>query len=217
MNKLVILALLLSLAVGFTIPETIPVRMTGLADCRATPSGITYPVRQIDFKEYVKGVLPNEWYPTWEEESLRAGAIAVKMFAWSMVERVGYVWDCNWSQVYNPDKRTDATDKAVDDTWIYILVRDDKIFTTYYDDYQWTCYTRGAYDNCMGQWDSQHDAEAGMTYKEILYKYYTDSSLLSTVIKKQSLNTKTKVRLNYDNPEIMKDYLYMRFLMEEHK
>ena len=125
MNIALNLVLLLSLTGGFIMPETIPVLITGEAECSANFLFEIYPIKQIDFKEYVKGVLPNEWYPTWNEESLKAGAIAVKMFALSMVERRGYVWDCNWSQVYNPDKRTDATDKAVEDTWNYVLLRQD--------------------------------------------------------------------------------------------
>ena len=202
-------------------PETIPVAITGLEDCRTDLPNGPYPVLEIDFKEYVKGVLPNEWYPTWNEESLKAGAVVVKMFAWSMVERRGYVYDCNFSQVYNPINRTDATDKAVEDTWNYILLKDNKIFTTYYDSYQSTCYYRGAFDNCMGQWETKHDADEGMNFKEILYKYYKNSSLMSLTITKQSTNTITKAEHitigaepNITNPEIMKDYLYIK---EEHK
>lgn len=208
MNIVLILSLLLAGAGGFTMPETIPVAITGHADCRDNLPSTTYPVIEVDFKEYVKGVLPNEWYPTWNPEALKAGAVAVKMFAISMVERRGYVWDCNWSQVYNPAKRMEATDKAVDDTWDYILLKDGEVFTTYYDDYQWTCYIRGAMYNCMGQWETQYDAEEGMNFEEILTKYYIDSLLINTNITTDYTTTNTA------NLELS---LYVRFLKEEHK
>ena len=191
-------------------PETIPVVMTGEAKCKDILPQETYPIVHIDFKEYVKGVLPNEWGPKWNEESLKAGAVAVKMFAISMVERRGYVWDCNWSQVYRPSRRTEATDKAVDDTWDYILLKDDKVFTTYYDDYLATCYMRGALTDCMGQWNSLADAEAGMNFKDILYKYYKGSSVISLTTEKKSTNTITKLRL-------LEDTLYIKYLKEEHR
>lgn len=198
-------------------PETIPVAITGQRDCTTNPPTGPFPVVHMNFKEYVKGVLPAEWGATWNEESLKAGAIAVKMFAISMVERRGYVYDCNWSQVYYPKWRTEATDKAVDDTWNYILLRDDKVFTTYYDNYLRVCILRGAYGECMGQWNSKRDAEEGMNFEEILYKYYNDSSLISTVLDKQMENNKVKLELDYNNPYITRDYLYMKFLKEEHK
>ncbi|MBB2483459.1 DUF4829 domain-containing protein, partial [Bacillus sp. APMAM] len=34
------------------------------------------------FVSYIENVLPNEWYSTWPPESLRTGAIAVKMYGW---------------------------------------------------------------------------------------------------------------------------------------
>ena len=95
----------------YSLPDTITVRVTGEKECRA---GLRYTTQQIDFKEYVKGVLPNEWGMTWNEESLKAGAVAVKMYAWTMYWGRGYVWDCTWSQVYDPEIKYKRTDKAVD-------------------------------------------------------------------------------------------------------
>jgi len=126
----------------------------------------------MDFKEYVKGVLPAEWGNNWNQESLKAGAIAVKMYGWSMYETYGYVWDCNWDQVYRPEWRTESTDKAVDDTWDWVLLHDKKIVRTYYDDRYATCLGREQEENCMGQWDSYDDAKEGMNWKDIITKYY---------------------------------------------
>ncbi|MEU3454927.1 peptidase inhibitor family I36 protein [Micromonospora sp. NPDC006766] len=39
-------------------------------------------VDRIDFKTYVKNVLPNEWITSWPKASLEAGAEAVKSYGW---------------------------------------------------------------------------------------------------------------------------------------
>ena len=67
-------------------------------------------VDRVNFKKYVKDVLPNEWYATWPKESLRAGAIAVKNHGWywalhSTRKKNGMcfdVYDSTGSQVYRP-------------------------------------------------------------------------------------------------------------------
>jgi len=39
-------------------------------------------VKIVPFDPYVYDSLPNEWMPSWNQESLPSGAMAVKMFAW---------------------------------------------------------------------------------------------------------------------------------------
>jgi peptidoglycan hydrolase-like amidase len=46
------------------------------------PRGRILYVMDLAFETYIRNVLPNEWLPSWEEDSLQAGAMAVKMFAW---------------------------------------------------------------------------------------------------------------------------------------
>ena len=152
----------------YSIPETITVRVTGKKDCRGL-SNVRYTTQQVDFKEYVKGVLPNEWLSSWTEESLKSGAVAVKMFAWSLYESKGYVWDCNWDQVYFPATRTEKSDKAVDETWNWLFWNDGPV-RTYYDDYPNACLSRG--HECMSQWQTYWDSKNGMTWDQILNKYY---------------------------------------------
>ena len=36
----------------------------------------------IPFDEYIAGVLPHEWIPSWHDESLRAGSLAIRTYAW---------------------------------------------------------------------------------------------------------------------------------------
>jgi len=172
------LSLIAGGAVGadLQLPETIDVRITGQAECKPN---LHYHIETIDFKEYVKGVLPNEWGHEWPEESLRAGAIAVKMYAWSVIAAGGKwsdadVYDCTYDQVYNPALRTAATDQAVEDTWNTALVTKNpgKLIRTYYNAWLGGCYERKEAGQCMGQWNSKADAEGGLAAAEILTKYY---------------------------------------------
>lgn len=80
-----------------------------------------YEVETIDFKEYAKHVLPNEWGARWPGESLRAGLMAVKMYAWSYIAAGGKwpdadVYDSTCDQVYIPSISYTSTDRAVDFT-----------------------------------------------------------------------------------------------------
>ena len=144
------------------------VRITGLGHC--TPE-MEYTTVEVPFKDYVKGVLPSEWGANWPEESLKAGAIAVKMYGWASYESKGYVWDCNYDQVYRPWYTTAATDKAVDDTWGWILVDKDGIVKTYYDDWPAACNSRTDH-NCMSQWITLEKAENGATWASMIRDSY---------------------------------------------
>lgn len=94
-------------------------------------------VHTIDFQNCVDHVLDNEWIPTenyygFATESLRSGAIAVKMYGWyqtihpspSKVKN-GQCYDVDGStgdQVWDPFVSYPSTNKAVADTWDYYLV-----------------------------------------------------------------------------------------------
>jgi peptidoglycan hydrolase-like amidase len=77
-------------------------------DWRCNPY-TTYTVKTIDFKDYIRHVLPNEWLPGWDSEALRAGAIATKMYAWYWISQGGKwrpdadVYDSTCDQVYDPE------------------------------------------------------------------------------------------------------------------
>ncbi|HEX9028849.1 MAG TPA: SpoIID/LytB domain-containing protein, partial [Anaerolineales bacterium] len=159
-----------------TIPQTIRVGITGDILC-STPLTSTYPVNSVDFKSYVKHVLPNEWLNTWGQESLRAGAVAVKMYAWYWVNHGGKwpgadVIDSTCDQVYNPAIEYASTDQAVEDTWNWILTRQDYIFQAYHKDTE-DCDPPG----CLNQTGSAALARRGYTWDEILAYYYPGSQL----------------------------------------
>jgi hypothetical protein len=158
-----------------TLPETIRVGITGNVICSPTITA-TYTVTTVDFKSYVKHVLPNEWLHTWGRESLRAGAVAIKMYAWYWIEHNGK-WagtdmiDTTCDQVYNPVVEYESTNQAVDYTWNWKLTRQGEIFQTSYLD---SCSSSG----CLDQSESARMADRGYTWDEILYYFYPGSKLV---------------------------------------
>lgn len=161
-----------------TPPKTIRVYVTGTTACDPNADG---EVEVVDFKEYVKHVLPNEWYPSWPAESLRAGAMAAKSFAWYYVSRGGKwpglgadMMDNMCDQKYDPAVSYASTDKAVDDTWNYRITRDDAIHVCY--------YRAGSYDeskraDIMSQWGSKYWADKGYGWRWILGYYYENTEI----------------------------------------
>ncbi|MFC5835875.1 SpoIID/LytB domain-containing protein [Nonomuraea insulae] len=144
-------------------------------------------VERIEFKTYVKNVLPNEWVSSWPSESLKAGAMAVKNFGWYWALHSNRktasgqcfdVYDHTSSQVYKPGSAKAVTSAAVDATWGTRLTRSGKIFRAQY------CSTTTACGNWVtGDWMSQNGsrdkARAGWSYSRILKYYYTGIVLSS--------------------------------------
>ena len=155
--NLILLILLLT-------PNTVTVRITGTTICKP---GQSYTTEIVDFQEYVKDVLPNEWGRDWPEESLKAGAVAVKQFAIYEYRAQGYLWDCNYDQVYRTGWRTEATDRAIEDSWNTWVPG---VGRTYFNAWMNGCRFQG--ENCMGQWKSKEIAERGWNFEEILLMFY---------------------------------------------
>ena len=96
-------------------------------------------VQVVDFNFYCKHVLPNEWDPSWPVESVRAGAMGVKEYAWYYVS-IGGKWpslgadvkDSSADQVYDPNRSDSRTDAAVDYTWSSYLLKNDALFMLQY-------------------------------------------------------------------------------------
>ncbi|MEP7358978.1 MAG: SpoIID/LytB domain-containing protein, partial [Anaerolineales bacterium] len=161
------------------LPATIRVRVTGYAHCDLSRP---YTVETIDFREYAKHVLPNEWIASWNGESLRAGAMAAKSYAWYWAARGGKwpdadVYDSTCDQVYNPSVAYASTNAAVDATWNWRLTRNGILFQAAYRAYSTQCTGAGLAGNCMGQWDSQWMAQQGAAWSDILAYFYQGSSL----------------------------------------
>jgi hypothetical protein len=144
-------------------------------------------VETVDFKVYVKNVLSREWIGSWTTESLRSGAVAVKMYAWyhvlhwrGLTNGAGQcfdVYDDTRDQVYNPSQPTWPTAAAaVDATWATRALRNGAIYPTYYNGGS-AGEACGANKNGwrMYQWGTQACGLAGMTAAQILLTYYYPS------------------------------------------
>ncbi|MGA9190221.1 MAG: carboxypeptidase regulatory-like domain-containing protein, partial [Anaerolineales bacterium] len=158
------------------LPDTIKVRVTGYAYCDTSRP---YTVETIDFKDYAKHVLPNEWSAGWPGESLRSGAMAVKMYAWSIVAAGGKwsdadVYDSTCDQVYNPAVEYASTNAAVDFTWNWRMTwnNDNTLVRAFYRTYASQCPN----NECMGQIESRDMAYNRFTWDEILTYFYTANS-----------------------------------------
>ncbi|MFF3865748.1 SpoIID/LytB domain-containing protein [Micromonospora sp. NPDC001898] len=154
-----------------TLPSTILVYRVGLGR-----------VDRVDFKTYVKNVLPNEWVTSWPNASLQAGAVAVKSYGWywalhSTRKTPGGqcydVRDDTADQVYRPSSAQASTSSAVDSTWSTRMTRSGNILRAHY------CATTTACGGWVtGDWMSQYGsrdlANAGNNYQAILHYYYSN-------------------------------------------
>lgn len=159
-------------------PSTIKVGITGYTGCQAWLDAGQPVIRvdTIDFREYVKNVLPHEWIASWGNNapnSLRAGAMAVKMFAWWRVNLGGVrpmgaeVVDNTCDQVYLPNTNDYRTDAAVDLTWFYRMRKNGQVIEIHYVATDCPPEWR-----CMSQWGTYYRALEGLDWQAIVHYYY---------------------------------------------
>jgi hypothetical protein len=187
-----LLAVLLSLGVaapGFA-PQAAAASCSGWSSEVDPPSSVrvfrhaTGAVETVDFGDYTRNVLSREWIGSWTAESLRAGALAVKSYAWYQVlhwrggvnaaDECFDLRDDTVDQVYDPSKPTWSTAAAaVEVTWATRVLKSGAIFPTYYNagSQNEPC---GANGNGwrMYQWGSQACGLAGKSAAQIMAIYY---------------------------------------------
>ncbi len=144
-------------------------------------------VEQVNFKTYTKNVLPNEWITSWPTESLNAGAMAVKSYAWywalHSTRKTSWgacydVRDDTGDQVYKPGSAASSTSAAVDRTWGTRMTRSGNILQAHYCSTTTAC---GAWvsGNWMSQYGSRDLAAGGSGYQSILRHYYDNIVITS--------------------------------------
>ena len=145
-------------------------------------------VEEVDLYTYVKNVLPNEWIASWESESLKAGAMAVKMYGWYHTYHPKWsplgadVKDTTSDQVYSPGTETDNTTAAINALdGIGLENSAGNIFETQY--LAGTPNTAGtAGTGKISQWGSEYLAERGYDYLDICRYYYDESDKSSGTV-----------------------------------
>lgn len=174
-------------------PATIRVLVGG-----GTASNPTYTITRVGFEQYVENVLPDEWLASWDGDALKAGAVAVKSYAWYWVTHYGgYVGrthsastcfdvtdDTNF-QVYRAGSATTRTTHAVQATWPVAARINGRVLQASYRAYLHSSSEAcGAYANgtTVSQYGTQacNQASSGNKYNVILAKYYYPGLQLST-------------------------------------
>ncbi|HEY8346720.1 MAG TPA: SpoIID/LytB domain-containing protein [Symbiobacteriaceae bacterium] len=150
------------------------------------PRGRILYVKRVPFDEYVVNSLPNEWMPSWHQEALQAGAMAVKMFAWYKVLNPtlldGWEFDVDNTtnfQTYLEGNRYQSTDEA---HWrvrhlAYALPDGTIVELNYRAGYQGGPNWEYRNANMMSQWGTQYWAERGWNMLRILQWYYQGREL----------------------------------------
>lgn len=141
-------------------------------------------VETVDFRVYAKNVVSREWIGSWTTESMRSGAVAVKMYAWyhvlhwrGLTNAQGEcfdVYDDTRDQVYNPAHPTwTSAAAAVDATWSTRALKNGSVYPTYYNAGS-SGEACGANANGwrMYQWGTQACGLAGLSAAQILLTYY---------------------------------------------
>lgn len=135
-------------------------------------------VSVVPWYDYNIDVLPNEWIGSWPAESLKAGAIAIKMYAWYHILYPKYstcdVDNTVNSQVYKANSRYSATTAAVDTMSGIGILKNSVMFETQ--------YRAGSYDssipgtNIMSQNGTHYFADQGKTWSYMTGYYYPGSA-----------------------------------------
>ena len=163
----------------------------------------TNQIETVPFETYVEDVLPVEWVPSWDGDSLKAGAVSVKSYAWYWVNHFGGDLNGNTTncfdvtdspssfQRYKPGSGSSAgaarSTRAVQETWPVVARKGGHIFQA-----QYLSYFHSSAEACgsylyadrsqLSQWGTQNCNEASTAYKYnvILQLYYGTNLQLAT-------------------------------------
>jgi stage II sporulation SpoD-like protein len=188
---------------GYTSQATPPATVRVLV--RTGTSSTT--IKSVPFETYVENVLPNEWVGSWDGDALKAGAVAIKSYAWYWVTHYGgytgrtatrstcfdVTDDANF-QVYKAGTAQTRTTAAVQESWPVAARKAGKVLQTLY-----RAYLSSSSEACgshadgttLSQWGTQNCNEVndstddqynrnGYRYNVILGRYYYPGLQLST-------------------------------------
>jgi len=141
-------------------------------------------VQVVPFHDYVTVVMAAEWGSSSPAEALKAGAVAVKEYAWyhamfwrgkSAADGSCYdVVDSSMDQIYAPELRVPAASltAAVEATWGISVRKKTGLFVTHYDGGSNVACGANADGWHLYQVSAMHCARDGMTAEAILETYY---------------------------------------------
>lgn len=146
----------------------------------------------VNFTDYVKDVLPNEWIESWGTDgqaALEAGALAVKTYGWYHViawkkdpDHSANVTNGTKSQMYTAGSNKPNCNKAVQSMNSYVIGQVKYSNGTAYGTIVETGYlaNQTTPGKIMGQKGTYTDAKNGMTASQIISKWYSDLGVSMT-------------------------------------
>lgn len=143
-------------------------------------NGVRTGIYTVTWYDFIKNSLPNEWGQNWNLNSLRAGAMCIKMLVWSVINdpwypNSGFDVKNNNEAHYLPNTETAYTTQAINE------IGGEGMFN--YEGYTfYPSYAAGAknsygnqYSGIVSQWGTQKWATEGQYYYAILGYYYSYS------------------------------------------
>ncbi len=146
----------------------------------------TIQVLTVPFETYVENVLPDEWVPSWDGDALKAGAVAVKSYAWYWVTHYGGylntsancfdVTDDTSFPMYRANSASPRTTTAVQQSWPVVAREGGQVLQASYradlNSPAEGCGV-GATGATLSQYGTQNcvQANTGNKYNVILQKY----------------------------------------------
>lgn len=187
----VLASLVVAMSVMATIVAGVPAAEAASAVAEVPPTTIRVcrssgAVETVAFEEYVRQVLPREFPPTWPPEALRAGAVAVKSYAWYYLDHPispdCHIGDSTRYQKYAPEdpynRPNGASDAAVRDTFRYRF--EDASGENLYAQYcSGGCHTHRRYageGNYLDQDEALALAQQGWAWADILMYAYRNKN-----------------------------------------
>lgn len=168
-------------------PSTIRVAIReSRPDGEPDPRGRIIYVKTVGFDQYVFDSLPNEWVPSWGQEALQAGAMAVKMFSWYHVLNPVTIdgWDFDVDnttnfQTYREGNRFSDTNLAHLRVRSLAYVEPDGTINelNYRAGYEGGPNWEYRNSQMMSQWGSKYWADQGYDMLRILQWYYQGRQL----------------------------------------
>jgi stage II sporulation protein D len=90
------------------------------------------PMNQLPLEDYLKGVVPNEVYPSWDIDALKAQSLAARTYAVMHANGSEMMNDTIQFQVYGGYSKFEKTNRAVEETRGEIITYNDKPIYAFY-------------------------------------------------------------------------------------
>ncbi len=130
-------------------------------------------INHLSLDRYIKGVLPNEVYPSWENEALKAAAVATRTYTLKSIRgkhsSLGFdVCPTTCCQVYaGLTKTAESTDRAIEETKGQVLYYNGALAETVYH-----AISGGITESAAGAWGGSPGAHPYLTVVKTPFESY---------------------------------------------